>query len=140
MQSLHRLLLAVDDSDPSARAARVARDLASVGGFEVLVLHVRDKQICCKGPAWESPMECTPNELVNEVVSGLRKAGVDARAEIHSSLNRQEADDILATAEEFDADLIVTGWRPRMSLPILFEKSTGQKIAERARRPLLLVP
>jgi nucleotide-binding universal stress UspA family protein len=141
MTGVRRLLLAVNDSDQSARAVPIARDLARSGAFEVLVLHVRDKEICCKGQGWEKPMNCTPDELVSDLVLELRAAGVEASGEVHSSLNHREADEILATAEHYDADLIVAGYRkPRLSLPLIFEKSTGQKIAERARRPLLLVP
>jgi nucleotide-binding universal stress UspA family protein len=141
MAGLRRLLLAVNDSDQSARAVPVARELARSTGSEVLVLHVRDKEICCKGQAWEQPMTCTPDQLVDDLVAELRAAGVAASGEVHSSLNHREADEILATADHFDADLIVAGYRrPRLSLPLLFEKATGQKIAERARRPLLLVP
>jgi nucleotide-binding universal stress UspA family protein len=140
MHSMKRLLLAVDDSDQSARAVSVARELATAGVLEVLVLHIRDKQICCKGPAWEKPMECTPDELVADIVSSFREAGIEVRAEIHPSLNHQEAGEILATANAFGADMIVAGWRPRSSLPGLLEKSTGQKISERSSKPLLLVP
>jgi nucleotide-binding universal stress UspA family protein len=141
MPGMKRLLLAVNDSDASARAVPVVRELARSNSSEVLVLHVRDKEICCKGQAWEKPMTCTPDELVSDLVAELRAAGVDASGEVHSSLNHREADEILATAEHFDADVIVAGYRrPRLSLPLFFEKPTGQKIAERARRPLLLVP
>jgi nucleotide-binding universal stress UspA family protein len=137
---LRRLLLAVDDSDASARAVPIARELARSSGLEVLVLHVRDQKICCKGPAWEKPMTCTPDELVSDLVADLHAAGVEARGEVHSSLNHRESDEILATAEHFGADLIVAGWRPRRTLGGLLEKPTGQKIAERSRRPILLVP
>jgi len=137
---LKRLLLAVDDSDASARAVPVARQLALGSGLEVLVLHVRDQKICCKGPAWEKPMRCTPDELVSELVADLQAAGVQASGEVHSSLNHRESDEILATAEHFDADLIVAGWKPRRTLGGLLEKPTGQKIADRSHRPILLVP
>ena len=141
MSGMKRVLLAVNDSDQSARAVPVARELARTSGSAVLVLHVRDKEICCKGQAWEKPMNCTPDQLVSDLVSDLRAAGIEATGEVHSSLNHREADEILSTAEHFDADLIVAGYRrPRLSMPLLFEKSTGQKITERARRPLLLVP
>ena len=137
---LERLLLAVDDSDASGRAISIARELAQRAGCEVMVLHVRDRQICCKGPAWERPMSCTPDEFVAGLVSDLRNAGIDAVGEIHSSLNHREGDEILASAEAFDADLIVAGvGRHRLTLGIL-EKSTGRKIVEHSRRPLLLVP
>jgi nucleotide-binding universal stress UspA family protein len=118
----------------------IARELAAASECEVLVVHVRDRELCCKGPAWEKPMTCTPDELVADLVAELRRAGVDARGEVHSSLNHREADEILATAQDFGADLIVAGWRRQRTLGGLLEKSTGQKIAERSRTPFLLVP
>ena len=137
---MRRFLLAVDDSDASARSVRVASELGRGAGCEVLIVHVRDKELCCKGPAWEKPMLCTPENLVAGLVGELREAGVNARGEIHSSLNHREADEILATARDVGADLIVAGWRPRRTLGGILQKSTGQKIAERSSIPFLLVP
>jgi nucleotide-binding universal stress UspA family protein len=140
MGAVKRVLLAVDDSDASARAVPVARDLAAGSRAEVLVVHVRDKEVCCKGPAWEKPMTCTPDELVADLVADLRAAGVDARGEVHTSMNHREADEILATAEHFGADLIVAGASRRRGLSFVLEKPTARKIAERSRTPYLLVP
>lgn len=138
---LRRLLLAVDDSDSSGRAVTMAREIALNAGCEVTVLHVRDRQICCRGPVWEKPMTCTPDEFVAELVADLRGAGVDAAGEVRASFNHREADEILAGAEAFEADLIVVGAaRRRSTLGGILEKSTVRKIVERARRPLLLVP
>lgn len=137
---MRRFLLAVDDSDASARSVRVARELARGAGCEVLIVHVRDKELCCKGPAWEKPMLCTPDNLVAGLASELREVGIDARGEVHSSLNHREAEEILATARQFGADMIVVGWRPRRTLGGILQKSTGQKIAERSPIPFLLVP
>ena len=106
-----------------------------------MVLHVRDRQICCKGPAWETPMTCTPEAFIGALVTDLRNAGVDAVGEVRSSLNHHEADEILAGAEDFDADLIVAGrGRHRLSLGGILEKTTSRKMVDRSRRPLLLVP
>ena len=138
---VRRLLLAVDDSDASGRAVPIAREIAQGVGCEVLVVHVRDREVCCKGPAWEKPMPCTPGEFVAELVADFRAAGVNATGEVHASLNRHEADEILATADAFGADLIVAGASRHWStLPGILEKSTGRKIVERSRHPLLLVP
>jgi len=138
---VRRLLLAVDDSDASGRAVPIAREIAQGVRCEVLVVHVRDQEVCCKGPAWEKPMSCTPGELVAELVADFRAAGVNASGEVHASLNHHEADEILATAEAFEADLIVAGASGRWStVPGILEKSTGRKLVERSRHPLLLVP
>jgi nucleotide-binding universal stress UspA family protein len=138
---LRRLLLAVDDSDSSGRAVPIACEIARSVGCEVIVLHVRDREICCTGPAWERPMTCTPEELVARLVTDLRGAGVNAIGEVHASLNHREAEEILASAEAVNADLVVAGaGKHRLTLGGILEKSTGRKIVERSRRPVLLVP
>jgi len=134
-----RILLAIDDSDESARALRLVRDLASAASASVLVLHVREKEICCCGEPWETPMTCTPDELVAHALADLKSTGVEARAEIVNSAGRA-AEAILDAADDLDADLLVAGWRRRRSLGGLLEKSVCQKLADRSGRPLLLVP
>lgn len=84
-------------------------------------------------------MSCSPDELVSYAVETLRSAGIEAQGEILTSAGRA-AESILATAEALDADLLVMGWRPRPTLGGLLESSVSQKLAERSKRPLLLVP
>ena len=134
-----RILLAIDDSDQSARALRLVRDLTSAAPATVLVLHVREKEICCCGAPWEKPMVCSPDDLVARALAELKSTGVDARAEIVNSAGRA-AEAILDAADDLDADLLVAGWRRRRSLGGVLEKSVCQKLADRSRRPLLLVP
>jgi nucleotide-binding universal stress UspA family protein len=136
---LERILLAIDDSDESARALRLARSLASASSAEVVVLHVREKEVCCCGEPWETPMTCTPDELVAHAVGALESAGVEARALILNSAGRA-AQAILDAADDLDAGLLVAGCRRRQTLGGLLEKTLGQKLADNARLPLLLVP
>lgn len=136
---LRRIMLALDDSEESARALNVARDLAQGSNASVIVLHVRDQAVPCCGGAWETPMACAPDELVSRAVSMLQTAGVDARARIVHSAGRP-ALAILDAADDQEADLLIAGWRPRHTLGGLLEKSTGQKLTDAADRPLLLVP
>ena len=136
---LRRIVVALNDSEESARALNVARQLARDSDASVTVLHVRDKEISCCGEPWETPMGCTPDELVARAVSVLRSAGVDARAQIVHSAGRP-ALAILEVAADQQADLVIAGWHPRHTVGGLFEKSTGQKLTDAADRPLLLVP
>ena len=136
---LRRIVLALDDSEQSARALNVACQLARGSDASVTVLHVRDKKASCCGEPWETPMGCTPDELVAHAVSVLQSAGVDARARIVHSAGRP-AFAILDVAADQEADLVIAGWHPRHTVGGLLEKSTGQKLTDAANRPLLLVP
>ena len=136
---LRRILLALDDSEESARPLGVACELAQGSGASVLVLHVRDRKVACCGEPWETPMDCTPDQLVARSLDQLRSAGVDAQAQIVPGAGRA-AYAILDVAADQGADLVVAGWRPRRTFGGLLEKSTGQKLTDAAKRPVLLVP
>ena len=84
-------------------------------------------------------MSCSPDQLVEYAVKSLRSAGVEAQAEILNSAGRA-AESILDAAEYFEADLLVAGWQRKHTLGGLLEKSVSQKLSERSKRPLLLVP
>ena len=136
---LRRIVLALDDSEESARAVDVACQLARGSDASVTVLHVRNKKVSCCGELWETPMGCTPDELVARAVIVLRSAGVDARARLAHRAGRP-AFAILDVAADQEADLVIAGWHPRHPVGGLLEKSTGQKLTDAADRPLLLVP
>ena len=138
-EMVRRILLALDDSDECGRALPLTRELARGSAASVVVLHVREKQVCCCGEPWETPMSCSPDQLVEYAVKSLRSAGVEAQAEILNSAGRA-AESILDAAEYFEADLLVAGWQRKHTLGGLLEKSVSQKLSERSKRPLLLVP
>ena len=107
---LRRILLALDDSDECGGALPLTRDLARGSRASVVVLHVREKQLCCCGEPWEKPMSCLPDELLDYAVESLWSAGVEARAQIVNSAGRA-AEAILDAAEYVEADLLVAGSR-----------------------------
>ena len=84
-------------------------------------------------------MRCSPDELVADAVQLFRSAGVEVRSQIVGSAGRA-AEAILDAADQNEADVLVAGWHPRHTFGGLLEKSVGQKLAERANRPVLLVP
>ena len=136
---LRRIVVALDDSEESARALNVACQLARDSDASVTVLHVRDKEISCCGEPWETPMVCTPDELVARAVNGHRSAGVDASAQIVQSAGRP-ALAILDVAAAQEADLVIAGWHPRHTVGGLLAKSTGRKLTDAANCPLPLLP
>ena len=122
---LRRIVVALDDSEESARALNVACQLARDSDASVTVLHVRDKEISCCGEPWETPMVCTPDELVARAVNGRRSAGVDASAPIVQSAGRP-ALALLDVAADQEAERVNAGWHPHHNGGGLHETTTGR--------------
>jgi nucleotide-binding universal stress UspA family protein len=68
-----------------------------------------------------------------------RNAGLDARAAVRETKGPVWKE-LLAVADDSDADLIVAGSRGRGEVTALVFGSTSQALAHHTRRPLLLVP
>lgn len=129
-----RILLAVDGSDHSKKAAAAATEVARSSGGEVYVLHVHEEGVI-------SPME-TPSEatdLVNGVVDTLRRDGVKAEGEVATARSGQAAPEILDMAKALQSGLIVMGTRGLSDFSALLVGSMAHKILHHAECPVLLV-
>jgi nucleotide-binding universal stress UspA family protein len=139
------ILLAVDAAkrDPAAHvtaAAEMTRKLAHDTGDGVVVLHVHEfatgrwgrMQVDCGEGAGES--------VVEQVVSGLRDAGITAKGVIGTADFGHAARAILAAADSCDARIIVLGSSSRTDLPHLPIGSVANRLLHLARRPVLIVP
>jgi nucleotide-binding universal stress UspA family protein len=118
------VLVAVDGSAASARAVRVAGQIAGAMGARVSVLHV--------GQAGEPEAEASDRLAQSE----LAAVGVGARVEVRGG---DAADEILAAARSLPADLLVMGSRGRSQLAGLLLGSVSQDVVPRASCPVLLV-
>lgn len=137
---LHRMLLAVDGSPPSRKAAALAAQLAARAGAEVLVVHVFDADHPPHGRRGLTP---TPQEaaqarqaLVDDVVAEVQGAGAIAAGRIASG---RPADTIcqLAAAEEFD--LVVVGSRGLGAVSSLLLGSVSDRITHHCPCSVLIV-
>lgn len=133
-----RIVLAVDGSAQSGKAAVVASELAVGTGGEVLVLHVSE-HATGRGMAFsvETPAEAV--ELVDGVVRELKDRGIGARGEVREALRGHTPRVIVDAAEEFDADIVVMGSRGLTDLSGLIMGSVTHKVLHLSHCPVLVV-
>ncbi|MBI2237930.1 MAG: universal stress protein [Actinobacteria bacterium] len=133
-----KILLAVDGSEHSKRAADAAADIAKKSGGEVLVFHVREVEMG-RGtyPAVETPSEAA--DLVNGVVHELHAAGVTARGDARSAPFGRAAHDIIDEAKTFGADVIVMGSRGLSDFSAMLVGSVAHKVIHLSECPVLVV-
>jgi nucleotide-binding universal stress UspA family protein len=132
-----RILLAVNDSEPSARAVDAAAVMAEVSGGAVLVFHVREIEPAARGIGLETRGEA--EQLVATIVDGLRCDGVWAEGETHTTLPGQTARDIAHAARCIGADLIIMGSHGHSELASLLIGSVAHQAIRRTVCPVLVV-
>src|SRR5918997_2530937 len=140
--SLTKILLATDGSEDAALAGRAAADLSNKTAADLHVVHVwtdvpptvyRDVSLnnysrLAKGEA----MRLLRREAWNARIAGGRVAGQHLR-------EGQPAEEIIAIAEELDADLVVVGSRRVGRVKRLITGSVSEGVVHRASCPVLVV-
>jgi nucleotide-binding universal stress UspA family protein len=133
-----RILVAVNGSPSSRKAAEVAADIGQKYGAEVVVLHVLEQQITPFGAyVVEKPYEDA--NFVEEIVRALKDAGVSARSEIQTAPRGSVPHVILDMAKELDAGLIVMGSRGLSEWEGLFLASVSHRVLHLAQCPVFVV-
>ena len=139
-----RILLPTDFSDCSAEAARTARLLADRFGSRLILLHVLDE------PAALDPMfrGDVPLEMLRSRMEQFAQEGMDAFIAAHFS-GFENFDTMLAagipyreiirTAREVSAGLIVIGTHGRTGVEHVIFGSTAEKVVRMAPCPVLSV-
>lgn len=129
-----KILLAVDGSEHSRKAAAAAGDLARKSSGEVRVLYVHEEGLF-------SPIESRPEaqSMVDGVVEGLVADGVKASGEAVATRTGSVAPTILEAARSFSADLIVMGTRGLSDFTGLLLGSVAHKVIHHADSPVLVV-
>jgi nucleotide-binding universal stress UspA family protein len=135
---LEKLLLAVDQSEHSRKAVPATVELARAGGGTVHVVHIRELHYPVPPTVvGDSPEEA--QQLVDEVVGELRRAGVEAEGSVRPSTGGSPAGAILEQAREVDAGLIVVGSHGHSSLGGLLIGSVAHKLTQLSACPVLVV-
>jgi nucleotide-binding universal stress UspA family protein len=134
----HRILLAVDGSEPSSRAAEVAGELGSKFGAEVVVLNVREWMASRAGVYDLETME-EAQELVDRTVADLKDSGVSARGEVARGIAGHSARLIVEAAKTEDAGMIVMGSRGLTDFGGFFLGSVAHKVLHLAEIPVTVV-
>jgi nucleotide-binding universal stress UspA family protein len=147
-----RILVALDDSEGSLRAARVARELFGEGDAEVLGINVASLPQTWIAPGIGYGM-VTPvfPPAVGDTVENVSVQQAEAQAA--AVLERSGLADatalgaigdpvaaIVAAATEFDVDVIVVGGDEAGFLGRLLDHSVSRALLRDAGRPVLVVP
>ncbi|HJL17340.1 MAG TPA: universal stress protein [Sandaracinaceae bacterium LLY-WYZ-13_1] len=140
---MKRILVAVDGSDGSNRAARFAADLAQGTGAALELLHVYDAPT-----AVHLGLRALSKEELGEKGEGIAHGSISAAekaiggrvaAEHHLTFGHPDKE-IVTRAEEIDADLIVLGSRGLRDLEGILLGSVSRKVLARSKRPVTVVP
>lgn len=134
------VLLAVDTASHVSAAADMTRELCRDSGDNVVVLHVHE---FATGRWGRMQVDCNDGEgegIVEAITADLTGAGITASGEIREARLGQIAGDILTTAEEHDARIIVLGSSGRADIPHMPFGSVSHRLLHQARRPVLIVP
>lgn len=138
------ILLPTDFSECSAEAAEVARSLAERFGSQVVVLHVLDE------PATLDPMfrGDVPLEMLRTRMEQFARENMDAFLARHfSGFDRFDTvvatgipyREIIGTARDAGADLVVIGTHGRTGVEHVIFGSTAEKVVRMSPCPVLSV-
>lgn len=135
---LRQLVLAVDGSQESKKAADLAEAIVGRFGSAVLVVHVR--ALVYSGAAAWAP-EWTPelDAFMADFVRRLTAQGRQANSEILEAPEHHEGHAIADAAARLKADLIVMGSRGRSRLADAVLGSVVDDVLHRASCPVLVV-
>jgi len=130
------ILLAVDGTPHSAKAADAAAKCAKIFGAKVVVVHVREHEVG-RGAAWYESQEEAASR-VRAVVGALEAEGVAARGEVVPAPHGHTARVILEEAAAQGAGLIVIGTQGPSDFTGMLRGSISHRILRHADRPVLV--
>jgi nucleotide-binding universal stress UspA family protein len=133
------LLVAIDHSEITERVLGAARELASLSGGEVWVLHLREREVIPRAGLVASEPADEARAAVGAAVDELAKAGITAHGEVRNTIFGHAAGEIVDDAREHDVGVIVMGSRGRGDLAGLVLGSTAHKVIHLADRPVLVI-
>lgn len=134
-----RILVVVSDPPESAAAVRLAAELASTSGGEVLALHVSRRDVPCRGPSAADIGLRDDSGSLDAALAHLEEAGVRHHVQRWQALDDRVLEAVCAAADEYDATLLIAGSDRRPGLLGRFQRGLGLRLAARATRPVLLV-
>jgi nucleotide-binding universal stress UspA family protein len=135
-----KLLVAVDHSASTEHVLEAARDLASLSGGEVWVLHLREREVMPpRGGSYVTETPDEAQESVDAAVAELTQAGIKAHGEVKNTLYGHAAREIVEDAKTLDVGAIIMGSRGRSDLVGLVLGSTAHKVIHLTDRPVLIV-
>jgi len=133
---IRTVLVGVDSSERSAEAVESVIEVATACKAIVIAAHVRESIFAGEAAAYIEPDEVAQAVLA-AATDRFREAGVAAEVRTLLGLGGV-ARELVAMADEVDADLIVLGSRRLGDLGGLFLGSVAHQVLHLTRRPLLM--
>ena len=134
-----KILLAVDGSAHSDKAADYAAGLAAAFQAELFVVHAYPQTSDMLGyddfKRLVSRRKSAGQKVLDRICDRLAGHGVSPREDL---LEGPEAEAILASADAHEADLVVMGTRGLGTLEGMLFGSISRKVSQHARCPVLL--
>lgn len=146
---IHKILIAVEDSQYSERATSYGVDLAKKLGAEIALLHVNELPVAT--PYIADPLLNEPSIMMPEMVHAQEDASKRLLNRIAESISPDitvftfhkignPKDEILLTAEEWNADIIILGTHGRTGFDHFISGSVAEKVVRKAKCPVLIIP
>jgi len=139
---MQRILVAIDGSDPSLKAARMAADIALRFGARLTLVHVVPKLLLPPDvygltlAEVEKEHRAYAEKLLQKAISFLAEPGVDTSSTI---LYGAPAESIAEEAAAEDVGLVVVGSRGHGAVARLFLGSVSDRILHISPKPVLVV-
>lgn len=148
-----RILAAIDWTTSSESVLDQTRQLASLTGATVLVLHVRAADFpslpsilntlasqALAGEPAGNDASSVARRMVDDAIAVLSTAGVHAEGLLLESAPGTTPRAVLDQARELDVELIVLGSRHHGQPPVLFRSNVADEVSRHATCPVLIVP
>jgi nucleotide-binding universal stress UspA family protein len=148
-----RILAAIDWTASSEAVLDQTRQLASLTGAAVLVLHVRAADFpslpsilgtlasqALAGEPAGNDASSVARRMVDEAIAVLSTAGVQAEGLLLESAPGSTPRAVLDQARELDVGLIVLGSRHHGRPSVLFRSNVADEVSRHAKCPVLIVP
>lgn len=140
---MKKILIAIDDSSYSMKAAKVGFSLAHSLKASLGIVYVVDKTKEINNPDLGITMEESKTILLKEVEKTIEQY-MDMYKEVHKifrfSPEGFPEKEILNVAEQWGAELIVMGTHGRTGLQHLLMGSVAENIVRHSKIPVMVVP
>lgn len=139
---MKRILVAIDGSDPSLKAARMAADIALRFGSQLTLVHVVPKLLLPPDvygltlAEVEREHRAYAEKLLQKAVAFLAEPGVDTTSSI---LYGSPAESIAEEAAAPDVGMVVVGSRGHGAVARMFLGSVSDRIVHISPKPVLVV-
>ena len=133
------IVVAMDGSEGSKRAASMAAELAKAQGAKLVVAHVAEHSVG-KGGGDLRADEDQLKEEIRGYAQELSSGGVEVDFEVRDEIVGGPAHAIAEVADQAGADLIVAGTRGHSAVAGLLLGSVTHRLLHIAKRPVLAVP